>query len=220
MPCHPSHILKASISKPSLRFSNVGPPPSVSQVRCHFSPISPGINLLYLHHLVIDLARLVIGFSPKTYEDANLRKRFFDALFFGAEWQEKWAVPIPKMRETNMLLLLRALANAFQEDAVIGNGAWVTQVCLALLVCVFRGSLGSAQIFDKLGEAPYTVFTKQPRIALSTILFKYVLTNFLLSAVSDVYTTQLLVHQPQSACRTQPPHSSRRSDPRGQYGHL
>ena len=78
---------------------------------------------------VIDLARLVIGFSPGSYSKPEVRARFFEALFQGAEWQEQWSTPIPKMRETNMLLLLRALANAFQEESTIGDGAWIKFVC-------------------------------------------------------------------------------------------
>ncbi|TCD70923.1 hypothetical protein EIP91_000829 [Steccherinum ochraceum] len=104
---------------------------------------------------VIDLARLVIGHSPNSYADPAVRERFFDALFSAAEWQGQWTVPIPKMRETNMLLLLRALANAFREDTKVGDGKWVER------------------ILERLGEAPYTIFTKQPRIALGTILFNF-----------------------------------------------
>lgn len=49
-----------------------------------------------------------------------------------------------------------------------------------LIICV--------QIFDRLGEAPYTVFSKQPRIALSTILFKcVVLCSVQLTGSSVIY---------------------------------
>ncbi|THG97700.1 hypothetical protein EW026_g4355 [Hermanssonia centrifuga] len=69
------------------------------------------------------------------------------------EWNEPWSSPLPKSRDTNVLLLLRGLANAFQDDTTLDNGAW------------------AGHILKKLGEAPYTVLSKNQRVALGTILF-------------------------------------------------
>ena len=69
-----------------------------------------------------------------------MTSRFFAALFDGAEWADPWnPLPLPKFRETNILLLLRALANAFKEDTTIGDGAWVKLVCLHLVLDAFLG---------------------------------------------------------------------------------
>ncbi|PSR77633.1 hypothetical protein PHLCEN_2v7823 [Hermanssonia centrifuga] len=103
---------------------------------------------------VVDLSRLIIGYCEPAYADPETRKQFFTTLFQAAEWNEPWSSPLPKSRDTNVLLLLRGLANAFQDDTTLDNGAW------------------AGHILEKLGEAPYTVLSKNQRVALGTILFK------------------------------------------------
>lgn len=76
----------------------------------------------------MDLARLVVGHCPEAYSDATVKKRFIAALFQGAGWADPWSTPLPKPRETNILLLLRALSNAFQTSTTVGDGAWVQDV--------------------------------------------------------------------------------------------
>lgn len=95
------------------------------------------INLFYRHsdhHVLValDLTRLVIAYAPESYANGSeLTSRFFAALFDGAEWADPWSpLPLPKFRETNILLLLRALANAFKDDTTVGDGAWIKLVCL------------------------------------------------------------------------------------------
>jgi phospholipase A-2-activating protein len=66
---------------------------------------------------VIDLSRLVIGYNPGAFAAPNTSERFLGALFKAAEWDEPWASSLTKHRETNTLLLLRTLANAFQEGS-------------------------------------------------------------------------------------------------------
>ncbi|OBZ65658.1 Phospholipase A-2-activating protein [Grifola frondosa] len=109
-------------------------------------PSSPRFPLL-------DLSRLVLAFCPSAYAEPALRARLFAALFAGAEWRDPWAIPLPKHRETNVLFLLRALANVFQDSTAVGDGVWVKE------------------LLDALGEAPYAVLTKPLRVALATILF-------------------------------------------------
>lgn len=76
---------------------------------------------------MIDLGRVLIGFSPKTFEDPDLKEFFYRTLFQASEWNEAWSSPLPKTRETNILLALRTLANGIQEDADLG-GSWFSQV--------------------------------------------------------------------------------------------
>ncbi len=80
---------------------------------------------------VVDLSRLVIGYCAPAYADPGLRQGFLTALFQAAEFNEPWTPPIPKSRETNVLLLLRGLANLFQDDTTVGaaaDGAWANWV--------------------------------------------------------------------------------------------
>ncbi|KAI0782211.1 phospholipase A-2-activating protein [Abortiporus biennis] len=102
---------------------------------------------------VMDLSRLVVGYCSNLLADTAIREKFISALFHGADWSEPWQIPLPKPRETNVLLLFRALANGFQDDTIIGNGVWVHQ------------------ILEKLGEVPYTTLTGAQRVALATVLF-------------------------------------------------
>jgi phospholipase A-2-activating protein len=57
-------------------------------------------------------------------------ERFVQALFKSSEWTAPWSSPLPKVRETNILLVLRTLANAFQEGTGPG-AAWSGLVCLS-----------------------------------------------------------------------------------------
>lgn len=77
---------------------------------------------------VIDLARLIIGYCNHAFEDAAKKQQFFSTLFEAAEWTKRWTIPVPKSRETNGLLLLRGIANAFQDDTTIGGAAWAKDV--------------------------------------------------------------------------------------------
>ena len=80
-------------------------------------------------YAVMDLSRLVVAFCPTAYADPALRSKFFTAVFNGASWNEPWASPLPKSRETNLLFLLRSLANVFQDGATLADGgAWVSEV--------------------------------------------------------------------------------------------
>ncbi|KAF8965289.1 phospholipase A-2-activating protein [Flammula alnicola] len=101
---------------------------------------------------VIDLSRLVVGFCPEAFGAPGVLERFADALFKAAEWHASWTAPLPKPRETNMLLLLRTLANAFQEEGQT-DGVWL------------------GRIVETLAQAPYAVLNKTQRVALATVLF-------------------------------------------------
>lgn len=77
---------------------------------------------------VIDLSRLITGFCPQVFSpESGLRLRLFEALFKAAEWNTSWNVPLARARETNILLLLKALANVFQEEYV-PEPTWLAQV--------------------------------------------------------------------------------------------
>ncbi|KAF7980165.1 hypothetical protein HWV62_39631 [Athelia sp. TMB] len=102
---------------------------------------------------VIDLSRLVIAFGAGKSADPETRARFFHVLFDTSEWNGPWSLPLSKTKQTNVLLLLRTIANAFEEDAPISEGTWVSQ------------------ILDALGNGPYEAFPKPQRVALGTILF-------------------------------------------------
>lgn len=107
---------------------------------------------------VVDLIRLLIAYSPNTFEAPQTSQKVIDALFEASEWNSvPWPSPLPKHRETNVLLTLRALSNLFQVGShrVIGTGPWVPG------------------LFTTLATAPYTALTKTQKVALATIAFNY-----------------------------------------------
>jgi phospholipase A-2-activating protein len=73
----------------------------------------------------------VVGYCSYAFPEPEKKRIFFSALFEAAEWTKRWAVPVPKSRETNGLLMLRGLANAFQEDTSIGDSLWAKDVRIA-----------------------------------------------------------------------------------------
>ncbi|KAI0063399.1 phospholipase A-2-activating protein [Artomyces pyxidatus] len=104
---------------------------------------------------VLDLARLISGFCSELVDSAGYRTIFFDALIKASELTQDGTLPSSKAKETNVLLALRTIANAFQEKTTLGDGAW------------------AKKILSILGEAPYPAFTKAQRLALSTVLFNF-----------------------------------------------
>ncbi|KAF8077719.1 phospholipase A-2-activating protein [Lyophyllum atratum] len=101
---------------------------------------------------VIDLSRLLTGFSPDAFEAPQLKDRFLEALFKACEWDASWSLPLTKPRETNILLLFRTLANIFQEKMSL-EGLWPSKV------------------FEALSQVPYASLNKTQRVALATVLF-------------------------------------------------
>lgn len=83
--------------------------------------------------LVIDLSRLLIGFCPDAFIAPGLQAKFTDALFNASEWSAPWTSHLSKARETNMLLLLRTIANAFQEEGGT-NAEWLARVSQVLIL--------------------------------------------------------------------------------------
>ena len=110
----------------------------------------------YRASIVIDLARLISGFCPSSYSSPDVAGPFFAAILKAAEWESEWETPLPKHRETNVLLALRALANAFQEDTTLSDADcdWVAAVLM------------------ELSGAPYGTLAKNHRVALATLLYK------------------------------------------------
>lgn len=78
--------------------------------------------------VVIDLSRLMMGFQSGDSAPAGKREEFFKCLFKASEWDGTWSLPLSKTKQTNILLLLRTIANAFPENALLNEGAWVKQV--------------------------------------------------------------------------------------------
>jgi len=121
----PPSLSHLHMLKKSYRSLIDGPHLSASRV------CSRALFLLTVHNdkfIVIDLSRLLLGYCPEAFSADGLRDQFADALFKAADWSASWALPLPKPRETNMLLLLRTLCNAFQEDGQT-DPVWLTKVC-------------------------------------------------------------------------------------------
>lgn len=74
---------------------------------------------------MIDLARLLSGYCAGLIDNST----FFDAMFRAAELSaDRGASPSSKAKETNVLLVLRTVANALQEGTKIGDGGWIKEV--------------------------------------------------------------------------------------------
>lgn len=70
---------------------------------------------------VIDLCRLLAGFSPDALSGVGEVEQFIEALLKAAEWPVPWSLPLSKSRETNILLVLRTLANIIQERTQLSS---------------------------------------------------------------------------------------------------
>lgn len=84
---------------------------------------------------VIDLARLIVAFAPQSlHTNAGLGDRFMDALLRATDWDEHWTPPMTKPKERNILLLLRSVANALQENAKFENITWALKVLVFFFI--------------------------------------------------------------------------------------
>ena len=70
---------------------------------------------------MIDLCRLLAAFSPDAFSGMGEMERFIQALLKAAEWSVPWSLPLSKSRETNILLVLRTLANIIQERTQLNS---------------------------------------------------------------------------------------------------
>lgn len=115
------------MSTPSSQFSSAGRRLRDSQVR----RAANGSELLLVYFTyaqkVIDLSRLLVGFAPDAFSAPGVLERFSNSLFNAAEWSSSWTAPLPKSRETNILLLLRTFGNAFHEEDQT-DSAWLGRV--------------------------------------------------------------------------------------------
>jgi hypothetical protein len=72
--------------------------------------------------------RLIAAYCPKPLNDISPHSRFLQALLRASGWDEDWTPPISKARERNLLLLFRAVANAFQENVRVDDSQWALDV--------------------------------------------------------------------------------------------
>lgn len=95
---------------------------------CHFEESEfTSINILTA---VMDLCRLVVAYPLNALTALGSREKLFDHLFNASDWSSvvSRGSPMLKPQETNVLLLLRTIANCFQEDTLVNEGQWVQQV--------------------------------------------------------------------------------------------
>ncbi len=76
----------------------------------------------------MDVARLLSGFCPYYYADPSRATVFFRALLVAADWSDPWETPIPKPRDTNVLLTLRTFANMLQDSTASNSLDWLAEV--------------------------------------------------------------------------------------------
>ncbi|EIW84876.1 phospholipase A-2-activating protein [Coniophora puteana RWD-64-598 SS2] len=106
---------------------------------------------------VMDLSRLLAAYCAAASAAPGEREQFFACLFKASDWSTIASVraPMPKPQETNVLLLLRTLANCFMDGTPINEGQWANQV------------------LEALTQAPLGVFNKAQRTCYATILLNF-----------------------------------------------
>lgn len=72
-------------------------------------------------------------------QESAVRERFYHNLLKAAEWTSPWAPPLTKIKETNILLALRAVANGLQEG-IKGGEPWLKQVHGFITFCSLSGT--------------------------------------------------------------------------------
>ncbi|KIK94279.1 hypothetical protein PAXRUDRAFT_828136 [Paxillus rubicundulus Ve08.2h10] len=104
---------------------------------------------------IMDLSRLVVAYCGEAPAAPGGHERLVDSLFRASDWSSVVSrrIPMSKAQETNVLLLLRTIANCFQEGTSVNEGQWVKQV------------------FEALAQAPYPLPSRLQRVALASILF-------------------------------------------------
>lgn len=85
---------------------------------------------------VMDLCRLVVAYRANAPAASGIRERLFDRLFNASDWSSVISREgsMLKPQETNVLLLLRTIANCFQEDTPVNEGQWIQQVKRSLFL--------------------------------------------------------------------------------------
>lgn len=74
-----------------------------------------------------------MAFAPQPlHADIGLGDRFMDALLRASDWDEHLTPPMTAAKERNILLLLRAAANALQEGTEFQNIPWTLKVPILL----------------------------------------------------------------------------------------
>lgn len=110
---------------------------------------------------LLDLSRLLFAYSPSTFSDVSFLDRFTSGLFTASDSDSG------KAKETNILLLLRAMANALHTGLTAAHNSWLTQVL---------------QQVEKLN---YADLNKNQRTAYASVLF-----NFSCALVSGLKTNE------------------------------
>ncbi|CAG8586251.1 5422_t:CDS:2 [Acaulospora colombiana] len=103
---------------------------------------------------VIDLLRLVLASSPSAFKSVETKQGIVQALLKTVQKDTAWESPLEKSRETNLLLILRTIANMFQPAVGKVPASWTTDVMVSLQAI------------------PAAVWTKAHLLALATLLLK------------------------------------------------
>lgn len=104
---------------------------------------------------LIDVLRLVLASNPTAFKATTDKSAVVNALFVTIEKDAPWETPLPKPRETNLLLVLRTVANMFQAASGPVPDSW------------------TSSLFTELQRIPSTVWTKAHLLALATLLLNY-----------------------------------------------
>jgi phospholipase A-2-activating protein len=77
---------------------------------------------------VIDLLRLILASNPLAFKSVQDKQGIIRALFKSVQRDQAWVSPLEKSRETNLLLVLRTIANMFQLIAGKVPASWTSDV--------------------------------------------------------------------------------------------
>ncbi|KAG9013860.1 hypothetical protein FRB94_004241 [Tulasnella sp. JGI-2019a] len=108
---------------------------------------------------LIDILRLIISYCPEPRgAPPNAELQILDELLAAAKWNDQPTSVPAKSRDTNLLLVLRALANCFHigsNGIGYGNGQW------------------TSRLFLEMVKVNYEKLNTSQRLALATMLFNF-----------------------------------------------
>jgi len=101
------------------------------------------------------LLRLILANNPSAFKSVSSKDAVLATLLKAIDANAPWDTPLPKPRDTNILLVLRTVANMFQAPSGPVPAPW------------------TSTLFTTLHGIPSTVWTKAHLLAMATLLFNY-----------------------------------------------
>lgn len=142
---------------------------------------------------MIDLLRLILASNPAAFKPVKEKDAVINVLLKAIEVNTSWEPPVPKPRDTNLLLVLRTVANMFHPSSGTVPAPWTATVSASLfdfvhnliniaIQCTIRdsiysveqgspSSLGYSLVQVNIFSAPYFVICS-PKYSYSCVIHR------------------------------------------------